>query len=159
MSGVICLYTMPWKILDEIQPRDQLSSSFFPASLLFPFLSPHPELHLCVVFTFIWEGYFSNHSFTRYWSFWALLFGQSLPCMLKLILVRMQRLFRGCTGRTLSLMLRKIWEGWFWLSSRKECICIRVRYTGLFIKIHVAVSKHGGMVIDPSYVIKLLVSG
>lgn len=37
--------------------------------------------------------------------------------------------------------------------------CMRVRYTGLFIRIHVAVSKHGGMVIDPSYVIKLLVSG
>lgn len=162
----------------------------------------------------------------RYWSFWALLLGQSLPCMLKLILVRMQRLFSGWTGRTLSLMLRKIWDGWFWLSSRKECIldkgqreekplrkmwpehhrhvskavwfhgdnkkrwgsfvshvsqreqyiyshisashwvvgvvfrvravrrlmltCMRVRYTGLFIKIHVAVSKHGGMVIDPS---------
>lgn len=58
----------------------------------------------------------------RYWSFWALLLGQSLPCMLKLILVRMQRLFSGWTGRTLSLMLRKIWDGWFWLSSRKECI-------------------------------------
>lgn len=37
--------------------------------------------------------------------------------------------------------------------------CIRVRYTGLFIRIHVTVSKHGGIVIDPSYVIKLLVSG
>lgn len=59
----------------------------------------------------------------RYWSFWALLLGQSLPCMLKLMLVRMQRLFRGWTGRTLSLMLRKICEGWFWLSSRMECIC------------------------------------
>lgn len=55
--------------------------------------------------------YFSSHSFTRYCSFCALLLGQSLPCMLKLMLVRMQRLFRGCTGRTLSLMLRNICEG------------------------------------------------
>lgn len=59
----------------------------------------------------------------RYCSFCALLLGQSLPCMLKLMLVRIQRLFRGCTGRTLSLMLRNICEGWFWLSSRMECIC------------------------------------
>lgn len=60
----------------------------------------------------------------RYCNFWALLLGQSLPCMLKLMLVRIQRLFRGCTGRTLSLMLRNICDGWFWLSSRMECICI-----------------------------------
>lgn len=60
----------------------------------------------------------------RYCNFCALLLGQSLPCMLKLMLVRIQRLFRGCTGRTLSLMLRNICDGWFWLSSRMECICI-----------------------------------
>lgn len=42
---------------------------------------------------------------------------------------------------------------------RPTLTCMRVRYTGLFIRIHVAVSKHGGMVIDPSYVMKLLVSG
>lgn len=39
------------------------------------------------------------------------------------MLVRMQRLLSGCTGLKLSLMLRKIWDGWFWLSRRKECIC------------------------------------
>lgn len=35
-------------------------------------------------------------------------------------------------------------DGWLRLT------CMRVRYTGLFIRIHVAVSKHGGIVIDPS---------
>lgn len=33
---------------------------------------------------------------------------------------------------------------------RLTLTCMRVRYTGLFIRIHVAVSKHGGMVMDPS---------
>lgn len=47
-----------------------------------------------------------------------------------------------------------IFEDW-----QLRLTCMRVRYTGLFIRIHVAVSKHGGMVIDPSYVMKLLVSG
>lgn len=42
---------------------------------------------------------------------------------------------------------------------REVFTCMRVRYTGLFMRIHVAVSKHGGMVIEPSYVMKLLVSG
>lgn len=76
-----------------------------------------------------WVGTVSGNqwSLPRYWSFWALLLGQSLPCMLKLMLVRMQRLFRGWTGRTLSLMLRKIWDGWFWLNSRNECIYERLK--------------------------------
>lgn len=55
--------------------------------------------------------HFRSHSFTLYCSFCALLFGQSLPCKLKLILVLMQRLFRGWTGLKLSLMLENIWEG------------------------------------------------
>lgn len=46
-----------------------------------------------------------------YCSFWALLLGQSFPCKLKLMLVRIQRLLRGCTGLKLSLMLRKICDG------------------------------------------------
>lgn len=46
-----------------------------------------------------------------YCSFWALLLGQSFPCKLKLMLVRIQRLLRGCTGLKLSLILRKICDG------------------------------------------------
>ncbi len=87
-------------------------------------------------FSLSWAGLVSNSKWAersqeeaqrhwpRYCNFCALLLGQSLPCMLKLMLVRIQRLFRGCTGRTLSLMLRNICDGWFWLRSRMECICI-----------------------------------
>lgn len=46
-----------------------------------------------------------------YCSFWALLLGQSFPCKLKLMLVRIQRLLSGWTGLKLSLMLRKICDG------------------------------------------------
>lgn len=93
----------------------------------------HSRLCQFTVVAFHWDGillglipYLRSHSFTLYWSFWARLFGQSFPCKLKLMLVRIQRLLSGWTGLKLSLMLRKIWEGWFWLSRRKECICILV---------------------------------
>lgn len=69
-----------------------------------------------------WKGLFWRWNVPLYCSFCALLFGQSFPCKLKLILVRIHRLLRGWTGLKLSLMLRNICDGWFWLSSRKECI-------------------------------------
>lgn len=43
-----------------------------------------------------------------YWGRRARLLGQSRPCLLKLMLVRMQRCSSGWVGRVLSLMLRKI---------------------------------------------------
>jgi hypothetical protein len=64
-------------------------------------------------------------------------------------------------GRTLSLLKEHFFLR-VYLSSKEllqRRTCIRVMYTGLFIRIHVAVSKHGGMVMDPSYVMKLEVSG
>jgi len=55
------------------------------------------------------------------------LLGQSRPCLLKLMLVRIQRCSRGWVGRVLSLILRKILYGSFWLRRRRECICGNIK--------------------------------
>lgn len=57
----------------------------------------------------------------RYCGLSTRLLGQS-RLWLKLMLVRMQRWCSGWVGRMLSPILRKIWDGWFWLRRRRDCI-------------------------------------